>query len=323
MAATNTSLLNFDRHQFAGRRSQPVHAEHIAGEIETTGVSYEDYSRMHTFGRAKAVHRYKPIPFWVYNKAQLAELIVHYMESRSGCKTPQDGTLVQRLERAKTRLASSAPRLTDLMTRLCREYVAAKKQDPVSPRVRELAVEIANLDTQLLFIHKAEVMVAGVIWRSYNLGENSVEVGLAMGLRPPHVRAILHKLNRTWNKMPERAAAAATAADRKTAREATAATCKAAREAKRTARREAKAARKAAATKRTDAAAQHKAAREAIVAAAATRFKATREAIATRKAEKAAAQQVAIDRYKAGVPVAGVPLRTKAKAATVVTACTA
>jgi hypothetical protein len=216
MAATNTSLLNFDRYQFAGRRIGPVHAEYIAGEIETTGLAYED--RMSTFMGSRPVHRRKGVPSWAINTSELRELITHFMERRAGYRVPQKGTHAERLSHANARLAAKVPRLTATLDKLCHEYVAAKKQDPTSSRVRELQVEIENIDTQLMFIKKTDALVAGVVFHSYNLGENSVEVAKALGIRPPHVRAILHRLNIAWNRMPERAAAAAAKREAKPAR---------------------------------------------------------------------------------------------------------
>ena len=177
---------------------------------------------MHSYTGARPIYRHKAIPSWAFNTAQLRELIVHFMERRVGHRTPQKGQQAERLQRAKAQLVATAPRLTDLLTNLCREYVEVKKQDPTDPRVRELEVEIANIDTQLLFINKAELLIAGVVFRSYRLGENSVEVGKAVGIKPTHVRMLLHRLNLMWNKLPEYVAAAPAAAERKARRDAAA-----------------------------------------------------------------------------------------------------
>lgn len=216
--ATNTALA-FDPYAFAGRRAHPVHVAFIAGEPEsTTGIAFEDYSRMRQIAGATPAFRHRPAPSWARNNSQLRELIVHFMERRAGYREPQAGTHVERLARAKAKLAAKVPRLTEVLTNLCHEYVQLKKQDPASLRIRTLEIEIENYDSQLILNKRAEAVIAGVVYRSYCVGENSVEVGKAVGIKPPHVRALLHRLHQTWNKMPERAVAAAASAQRKAER---------------------------------------------------------------------------------------------------------
>jgi hypothetical protein len=172
----------------------------IADEFVSTGLSHDDYAGMHVQNRGTAERRLAA-PTWAFNDSQLRELLVHFIERRAGFRNPRSGTHAERLARAKARLASRVPRMTTTLTDLCREYVAVKKRDRDARRRRLLEIEIENLDTQLRFIKKPEAIVAGVVFHYYRRGADSVETGLCLGMKPPHVRMILWRLNRLWDQM--------------------------------------------------------------------------------------------------------------------------
>jgi hypothetical protein len=186
--------LAFDPFQFAGRSSRPVSAK--------SGIAFSDFERMHAFTpRAPGSGRRFQTPEWAHNDTKLRELLVFFLERRAGCRKPQTGTHAERLARAKARLAARKPGMVATLEKLCREYVAVKKEDPSSPRAKKLQEEIENLDTVLRFNNAPEAMVAGVVMHYYRLGSNSVETAAALGMKPPHVRVIVHRLNQVWEEM--------------------------------------------------------------------------------------------------------------------------
>lgn len=186
--------LAFDPFQFAGRSSRPVSAK--------SGIAFEDFARMHSFTpRAPGSGRQKKTPEWAHNNTAFRGLLVYYVERRAGRRKPQTGTHAERLARAKARLAARRPGMIATLENLCHEYVAVKKEDPSSPRVKKLQEEIENLDTVLRFNNASDAMVAGVVMHYYRLGSNSVETAAALGMKPPHVRVILHRLNQVWEEM--------------------------------------------------------------------------------------------------------------------------
>jgi len=98
-------------------------------------------------------------------------------------------------------LKESAPKKIAIITRLCHEYVALKRSDLRHPRLRILEVEIQNLDTQLCFIKRPAELLVGIVQRYYRQNLDSVETGLALGVKPPAVRQTIWRLHRTWKRM--------------------------------------------------------------------------------------------------------------------------
>jgi hypothetical protein len=67
-------------------------------------------------------------------------------------------------------------------------------------RQQVLEQEIESLDTNLRLVDEnAPATVLGVIYRSYNF--DSPAVGMALGLKPPHVRQLCWRLARTWERL--------------------------------------------------------------------------------------------------------------------------
>jgi hypothetical protein len=122
------SGLSFDPFQFSGRVSQPIHAEFIGGEIHSTGVSFDDYSRMQTHTRKLAAGRRNDAPDWAFNDDQLRAIIVRCMERRAFLYTPSPLPLTegQRLLVAQKVVAQYQPELEARITRLHKEHLDAK-----------------------------------------------------------------------------------------------------------------------------------------------------------------------------------------------------
>lgn len=188
--------------QFGNRKARPVHAEiHCGGEFTSTGIAFEDYSRMQTRRRKFAGGRRLDTPEWSLDNRKLREVIVNYLETRVYSKKRRQsirGSLIQRLNAVEHELRyRRAARLSEIMRKLCNEFVAEKrKPNRDLARLRQLQIEIRNLDTTRRFERSAAAMVAAVVYLYYRAGQDSVSVSTELGITPMHVRQMLWRLNR-------------------------------------------------------------------------------------------------------------------------------
>lgn len=197
--------LAFDRSQF-----DPAMHGGIRPVSRETQISFTDYSRMHTFQPAKPFSgRRSTPPEWAVRDDLLRVTLVRYMERRAaggGIRSlrPQPGTLRERLQRAIASIDAQVAHRRETLARLCREYVALKNRPgrgrKPRRRLRQLEVQIENLDTLLRFTEK--LGGAGTILRVVHLywrcGLDSVAVGQLVGLRPPHVRQLVYGMSLVW-----------------------------------------------------------------------------------------------------------------------------
>jgi hypothetical protein len=194
-------------HQFAGRPTFAVsgHAE-ADGEFVTTGLAFEDYKRMQTFSK-KPTPRRKPVPSYATNPDDMRRLLVRFLEIRAfgalvECRRgPLPGSDAYRLRRAHMRLLDDVPRLDALAEKLCHRYVEGKRNGMSAAELRSLEIEIEGTDSLSIIASRTPEIVLGVIYRSYCCHENSVVVGERLGLKPPSVRALLHRISKVWSRM--------------------------------------------------------------------------------------------------------------------------
>jgi hypothetical protein len=177
-------------------RCLPVNVDFTADGFHSTGLSYEDYAGMHMTKGALAPARRLETPDWATNDSRMRNVLVGYMELRSGFRRMQTGTPEYRLQRAIKRRLAQKPRLTETLTHLAKQYVALKKAGKEPVRLRKLGIEIESIDTQLRFLGKDHTLALGVIYHYYRCGEDSVETATALEIRPPHVRQILWRLHK-------------------------------------------------------------------------------------------------------------------------------
>ena len=79
--------------QFADRKKNPVHADFGAdGEISSTGIAFEDYSRCQVRIRKMSGERRLPTPSWAFDYAQQRELLARFWEQRAGIMFPRIDT---------------------------------------------------------------------------------------------------------------------------------------------------------------------------------------------------------------------------------------
>jgi len=138
---------------------------------------------------------------WAANNDQLQQVVARYLEGRALLK-PGTGTIKQRLARAEAALRAQKPAHSETLTKLCKEYVAAKKEpNPDRDRLGSLEIEIENLDTILRITEKGAALVFAIVYLYWRANQNSVYVAQEVGIKPPHVRTLLHRLSVTWERM--------------------------------------------------------------------------------------------------------------------------
>ena len=183
----------------------PVSAEFGAdGEISSTGIAFEDYSRMATSTKAKLDHGRKlERPLWAINPEQLRKLVIRYMEARAIIHKPT-GTDKERIDCAQNKLDSMRARRVATLTKICKRYVELKKQGTDIAKIKKLGEEIENLDSTIKFERNIAGRVLRIVHCYYSLGYNSVDVAHEVGIKPPAVRQILWKLHREWELLQKR-----------------------------------------------------------------------------------------------------------------------
>lgn len=183
------SQLRFDRYQF-NRGPRPVSQE--------TCIDYADYkNELHLEkGRSVFAGRRLETPGWARNDRQLLAVVVRFMEVRclSARRLPT-GTMEERLQRAIKRQIASKPRMIETLDGMAKRYVAKKNAGKDSASLKRLAVQIENLDTRIRFLGKDHLLALGVVYHYYRCGSDSVATGAALGIKSPHVRQILSRLN--------------------------------------------------------------------------------------------------------------------------------
>lgn len=170
---------SFDPWQFAGKKYYPVeaHQEGADGEIHSTGISHEDYRRCHQERGSRPSFAHKSIPPFARNPQQLQAVLV--MRAKKYLLHRPEGSVVSDDWKVLNRLCT---------TRALQGY----KIDPFAPAVQH----------EMLERHKEAISRAGgylelhsaVAYRSWLLGQDSVQVAESLGIDPATVRQNLYRL---------------------------------------------------------------------------------------------------------------------------------
>jgi hypothetical protein len=186
----NNLVLSYDPYQFAGK-------QHYAVSL-TSGITYSDYERMRSFThKASGIRRYET-PLYALNDRILRELLLAFMETRLQIRDPT-GTTTERRERIRQAALDRLPHLIATVDKLNREYVEAQSKHAPPERLKNLEMEIEMLDTQIRTTQEGGMgLVASIAYLYHRLKFDSVGVGLELGIKPPHVRSILWKLNEVF-----------------------------------------------------------------------------------------------------------------------------
>lgn len=162
-------------------------------------LSYDDTAGMHLIKTANTfVQRRNQIPDWALNETKLRDVILYFVEGRaySARTTRCNGTAEERLQDALKHLASRKTYKEFLLTEQCKRLVEMKNAGASRAEWRKLQQEIEGMDTELLWLGQEDKLAIGVAYRYYRLGMNSSEIGKEMGLKPPHVRQVIWRLNK-------------------------------------------------------------------------------------------------------------------------------
>jgi hypothetical protein len=181
------------------------------GDASAVGITYADMSayggNMQIERKRLFTSRRGGIPEWARSTALTRAVLVQYLEDRAFGRRLREklprATEATRLARAVDRIRNHrVPKMTVVLDRLCSHYVAEKQHGDDSARLRKLAEEIEGVDTFLrMAAENLPAILLSVIYHAYNLGENSVEIGKALQMKPPHCRQLLKRLNDTWKRM--------------------------------------------------------------------------------------------------------------------------
>ncbi len=162
-------------------------------EWEAPGLIHADLLGSQTTERVNNSFR-ESSPSWTLNDKPLRAVLVRYVESRAGFVKPNIGSEVERMQRAQAKLQQLRPEKEAVLTRLARIYVRMKNSGADKSALQQHAIQIENLDTQLLITEKIAAKALMIVNLYYRVGMNSVEVGQEVNLKPPHIRIILFRL---------------------------------------------------------------------------------------------------------------------------------
>jgi len=188
--------VHFDQHQFLKDRPKPVNGNN--------SIAWEDYERMNLHTRKQSNERKMPTPEWALDDEKLRKLLVRFVENRAGITLAVPGGLKERLDHAWRVLQGDGPRLQKIMDGLNAEYICCTDKK----RRHELEVEIENCDTQLMLVAKGPGALLRMVHLYYRTRLDSVGVAGELGIKPPHVRTTLCRMNQFWKKMHTPAEAA-------------------------------------------------------------------------------------------------------------------
>jgi hypothetical protein len=190
-----------------------------------TGLSFQDIGSMGIHTRKQSGERRLPTPVWAISDKLLRELLVVFLETRVGLR-PTKARLKVRMERARLAVLAQHPRLNEALDHLNAEYVRIQKngvseeeiesrhipqplpgfEDEVAvkatkDRLEELEIEVEGLDTYLRYTRNGGAAVlAQVCYLYFRVGLDSVGVATECGLKPPHVRQLLYRMNEVWKQ---------------------------------------------------------------------------------------------------------------------------
>ena len=186
--------------------SHAVNVEFRAGgEIDSTGISFEDYGRMHMHTRKLFAFRKLPVPAWALNNDQLRAVITRCVEARAHVGHHNilfTGTYAERLALAKQIIAARRQDHIDQCDRMLALHRLVQSKCGDTPAVREvIARKVQEADTQIITDEKIELLLLGVAYRYWRLGETSPEVGAALGIKPPLVRQLCWRMRREAGKL--------------------------------------------------------------------------------------------------------------------------
>jgi hypothetical protein len=105
------------------------------------------------------------------------------------------------MERALAAIEKRRPMSECVLKKMCSAYLQLKKSGCDSARLDKLSQEIENHDTVLRLNTNLAGTVLRIVHLYYSVGMDSVGIALELGFKPPHVRQVLWRLRREYDRM--------------------------------------------------------------------------------------------------------------------------
>jgi hypothetical protein len=179
--------------------TQPIYARRTREGWNSTGIGWDDYARMGVHTHKLFSQRRLETPTWALDDLKLREVIVTAMEQRAQLRT-RDGDLATRLKRAQAEIRAQREHQIADFWRIQKRCLRRKRPTCIAHWRRE----IENLDTYLRTTAQdgGASLLAAVVYFYYRVGMDSVDVSKEVGIKPPHVRQIIYRLNKIAKKFP-------------------------------------------------------------------------------------------------------------------------
>jgi hypothetical protein len=171
------------------------HATWIGGEIESTGLSYEDFDSFHVRTPAPEKRgRRMDTPPWVNDKNKLLDVLTRFYENRANVAADPTKSIQERLQHADAVWQSKMEKQSAVLDRLCHEFVELKKSGTDPKRLQALRIHIESLDSALMFARRGPGAVASVLYGYYRRNLNSSELAEELHMKPNAVRQLVFRL---------------------------------------------------------------------------------------------------------------------------------
>ncbi len=180
-----TSSPHFDEYAFAGKRVRAVSQE--------SHLSFNDFGKMHVEFRVSHIKRRKIVE-WANDAATLRNVILTFLERRYNVTVPPGSTDLARVEAINFKAAADETNRKLVLEERLDAYKEALDRGDPPRRIRELEIEVQNSDSRARFDRRPVELTTSIVWLSYRLGWNSVQVAQELHILSPHVRIILYRL---------------------------------------------------------------------------------------------------------------------------------
>jgi|HubBroStandDraft_2_1064218.scaffolds.fasta_scaffold00832_6 hypothetical protein len=206
------SVPHFDACQFDGRRRR---------FLQNSSLDFKDFrGSMHTVYPSASQARPFGVPAWSQKDSELRETVVSYLERRLGL-SPKYGTILERLARCRAAGKKHAQATKEKLNRWLVEYRNLNKERfseldestygrvfcgalrglTVAEQLRRTELQLKIMDSEAFLIERGPELVLATAYLAYRMGWNSTSIAERLTLKPPAVRQVLARLNRTHKRL--------------------------------------------------------------------------------------------------------------------------
>ena len=146
--------------------------------------------------RAKMISKQSRLAF---SDELLRQVILVYLEKRNHIDPTPEKSYAERLAAVREQSKQYYIPLKFRLINMQRNYHRACAMG-APQRVRDrLAALVQGVDTEIMNLERGvDKLVSAIAYSYYRMGDNSVQIAEQFGLRSPHVRMIIKRLNDTW-----------------------------------------------------------------------------------------------------------------------------